>query len=76
MRFLFGAVSCVVILASVVSAPGMQSGDDTLHVVLPKDAIRAIDRPAFGGSSSGSNRSQLSNSGGWPAPRSDCLRRG
>ncbi len=47
MRFLFGAVSCVVILASVVSAPGMQSGDDTLHVVLPKDAIRAIDRPAF-----------------------------
>ena len=47
MRSAFGTVAFVVILASVVSASGMQSGDDTLHVVLPKDATRAIDRPAF-----------------------------
>ena len=47
MRSTFGTALLVVILASVVPAPAMQSGDDTLHVVLPKDAIRAIDRPAF-----------------------------
>ena len=47
MRSAFGTVAFVVILALVVPAPAMQSGDDELHVVLPKDAIRAIDRPAF-----------------------------
>ncbi len=47
MRSTFGTAVLVVILASVVPAPAMQSGDDTLHVVLPKDAIHAIDRPTF-----------------------------
>ena len=47
MRSTFPTAFMVVILASVVPAPAMQSGDDTLHVVLPKDAIRAIDRPTF-----------------------------
>ena len=47
MRFPLGAVSFVAVLTSVVSAPSAQSRDDTLHVVLPKDAIRAIDRPTF-----------------------------
>ena len=47
MRSAFGTVALVVILASVVPAPATQSGDDELHLVLPKDAIRAIDRPAF-----------------------------
>ena len=47
MRSRFGTVLLVVILASGVSVPTMQSGDDELHVVLPKDAIRAIDRPDF-----------------------------
>ena len=47
MRSPFGTVLLVVILASGVSVPTMQSRDDQLHVVLPKDAIRAIDRPDF-----------------------------
>ena len=47
MRSTFGTALLVVILASVVPAPAMQSGDDTLHVVLPKDTIHAIDRPTF-----------------------------
>ena len=47
MRALLGMVLFVVILASIVPVPAMQSGDDELYVVLPKDAIRAIDRPAF-----------------------------
>ena len=47
MRSAFGTVALVVILASVVPAPAMQSGDDELHLVLPKDAIRAIDKPEF-----------------------------
>ena len=47
MRSAFGTVALVVILASVVPASATQSGDDELHLVLPKDAIRAIDRPAF-----------------------------
>ena len=47
MRSRFGTVLLVVILASVVSVPTTQSGDDELHMVLPKDAIRAIDRPDF-----------------------------
>ena len=47
MRSLLGMVLFVVILASIVPVPAMQSGDDELYLVLPKDAIRAIDRPAF-----------------------------
>ena len=37
----------VALLASVVPVAAMQSEDNQLHVVLPKDAIRAIDRPEF-----------------------------
>ena len=37
----------VVLLALSVPVPAMQSGDDELQLVLPKDAIRAIDRPNF-----------------------------
>ena len=37
----------VVILALIVPVPAMQPGDDELYLILPKDAIRAIDRPAF-----------------------------
>ncbi len=47
MRSSFGMVLFVVMLASIVPAPAMQSGDEELHVVLPKDAIRAIDKPEF-----------------------------
>ena len=47
MRSRFGTALFVVILAAGVSVPTMQSSDDQLHVVLPKDAIRAIDRPDF-----------------------------
>ena len=47
MKSTLGTALFVVILASVVPAPAVQSGDDKLHVVLPKDAIRAIDQPAF-----------------------------
>ena len=47
MRPRFGTGLLVVFLAGAVSVPAMQLGDDELHVVLPKDAIRAIDRPEF-----------------------------
>ncbi len=47
MRSSFGMVLFVVMLASIVPAPAMQSGDDELHLVLPKDAIHAIDKPEF-----------------------------
>ena len=46
MRSPIGTV-LLVVLASGVSVPTMQSRDDQLHIVLPKDAIRAIDRPDF-----------------------------
>lgn len=47
MRSSFGIAVLVVILASIVPVPAMQSGDDELYLVLPKDAIRAIDTPTF-----------------------------
>jgi len=47
MRSLFGTVLVVAILASVVPVPAVQSEDNQLYAVLPKDAIRAIDKPEF-----------------------------
>ena len=47
MRSSFGMALFVVMLASIVPAPAMQSGDEELYMVLPKDAIRAIDKPEF-----------------------------
>ena len=40
-------VLVITVLAAGVAVAGAQRGDEKLHVVLPRDAIPAIDKPEF-----------------------------